>query len=53
MELTPVDYKKWVAPSVKYGCKLGGVMVAWTLQVTISAFHSSVGRCSLTLSNPL
>jgi len=24
MELTPVDYKKWVAPSVKYGCKLAG-----------------------------
>ena len=40
-ELVPQDYKKWVSPSVKYGCKLAGVSLAWTLQMTISAFHSS------------
>lgn len=41
LELTPADYKKWVGPTVKHGCKLAGVMLAWSLQMTISAFHSS------------
>ena len=41
LELTPPDYKKWVAPTVKHGCKLAGVTLAWSLQMTISAFHSS------------
>ena len=30
-----------VSPSVKHGCKLAGVSLAWTLRMTISAFHSS------------
>lgn len=47
MELTPHDYKKWVAPSVKYGCRLAGVSAAWMLQMTISAFHSSVRGAQL------
>ena len=41
LELTPPDYKKWVAPTVRHGCKLAGVTLAWSLQMTISAFHSS------------
>lgn len=41
LELTPAEYKKWVAPSVKHGCQLAGVTLAWSLQMTISAFHSS------------
>lgn len=41
MELTPTEYKKWVTPGVKYACKLFGVSIAWSLQMTISAFHSA------------
>ena len=41
VELTPGEYKKWVAPGVKYACKLFGVSIAWWLQMTISAFHSA------------
>lgn len=47
VELVPPDYKKWVAPSVKYGCELAGVSLAWTLQMTMSAFHSSARGAQL------
>ena len=47
VELTPPNYKKWVAPAVRYGCKLAGVSMAWFLQMTISAFHSSARGAQL------
>lgn len=46
-ELTPDDYKKWVGPGVKYGCKLFGISMAWTIQRMISAYHSSVRGAQL------
>eukprot|EP00227_Mantoniella_beaufortii_P013801 CAMPEP_0197581922 /NCGR_PEP_ID=MMETSP1326-20131121/5287_1 /TAXON_ID=1155430 /ORGANISM="Genus nov. species nov., Strain RCC2288" /LENGTH=361 /DNA_ID=CAMNT_0043145901 /DNA_START=35 /DNA_END=1120 /DNA_ORIENTATION=+ len=46
-ELTPPDYRKWVAPSVKYGCRVAGVTIAWFLQMTMSAFHSSARGAQL------
>ena len=47
LELTPSDYKKWVSVSVRYGCELMGVFLAWFLQMTISAFHSSARGAQL------
>ena len=42
-----MDYRKWVAPAVRYGCEVAGVSLAWFLQMTISAFHSSARGAQL------
>jgi len=46
-ELTPDEYKKWVGPGVKYACKLFGIMVAWTIQRVVSAYHSATRGAQL------
>ena len=41
LELTPSEYKKWVPCGLRYGCQLCGFVIAWFLQMSISAFHSA------------
>jgi len=41
LELAPREHRKWVGPAVKHGCALAGIAAAWSLQRTLSAFHSA------------
>jgi len=49
----PADYRKWIAPAIKYLCAWLGMSVAWFLERIISGFHSAVrggfmfARCML------
>mmetsp|Transcript_15240 Transcript_15240/g.50048 ORF Transcript_15240/g.50048 Transcript_15240/m.50048 type:complete len:313 (+) Transcript_15240:51-989(+) len=36
------EYQKWVAPGIAAACKLVGILIAWMIQRTISAFHTAV-----------
>ena len=43
----PKEYQKWVGPSVRFACKVVGIIAAWLVQQAISAYHSATRGAQL------